>query len=213
MFMCQYMYIYIYYIFQQILYMLYYLRKFCLQTIRPLCPPRWFPGSSRGFGARPSQRSLRSNVRFSRVMACTPGPLEFKAFWAQNRALAAVWRTCVLLTMVFIDWIGPWRSPAQKSALLFTLFACTFRKRLKTQSQNLNCALRLTLLSFSLRFCIASRTYCKTGAKITIVSRKRYTLHTVSIHKRYFENHFRKTLLAGTRVQSVRAECTLSEDL
>ena len=95
-----------------------------------------------------------------------------------------------------------------KVCTIISLFACTFQKLLLKLIKSSNCALRLALLSFSLRFCSASKSNCKTLAKITIVSRKRYTLHTVSTHKRYFEKHFRKTLLARTRVQSVRAECT-----
>ena len=39
------------------------------------------------------------------------------------------------------------------------------------------------ILNFSLRFCNAFKTYCKTKVKILIVSRKRYTLHTVSTQK------------------------------
>ena len=77
-----------------------------------------FPGASCGFPLATSWRSRRSNARFLEVYSVSPPPLEFKMFWAQNRALAEAWRTCVLLTTVFIDWIGPWRSRAQKSALL-----------------------------------------------------------------------------------------------
>ena len=90
------------------------------------------------------------------------------------------------------------------------LFACTCRKRLLKQTQSSNCELRLAFLSFLLRFCNASKTYCETWAKINIVVPKRSTLHTVLTHTRSFENNYRKTLLAGTHVQSVRVECTFT---
>ena len=96
-----------------------YLREFGVQTIRHLCP------CVRGVGllsavllSRTVGVHFAQTLRFSRFIACPPAQLESKAFWAKNRALATVWRTCVLLTTVFIDWIGPWRSRAQKSALL-----------------------------------------------------------------------------------------------
>ena len=38
----------------------------------------------------------------------------------------------------------------------------------------------------------------------------RYTLQTVSTHKRFYDNRFRETLLPRTRVQSVRATSTLT---
>ena len=137
---------------------------------------------------------------------CPRSPLEFKAFLAQNRALAVVWRTCALLTTVFIDWIGHWRSWTQKSALLYSAFRVHISETIIKPTQSSNCALRLALLNFSLRFCSASKTYCKTTAKITFAIPQRYTLHTVSTHTRFFEKNCRKTLLARTHVQSVRAE-------
>ena len=84
------------------------LREFGLQTIRYLCPcvrcslavPAVLVSGTPGV-------HVAQTLRFSRFIACPPAPLESKAFLAQNRALAAVWRTCVLLTTVFIDWIGP----------------------------------------------------------------------------------------------------------
>ena len=42
---------------------------------------------------------VAQTVRFLRLIALPPRPLEFKAFLAQNRALAEVWRTCTLQTM------------------------------------------------------------------------------------------------------------------
>ena len=43
------------------------------------------------------------------------------------------------------------------------------------------------------------------------MQRKCYALHTVSTNDRFFfENRFRKTLVARTRVQSVRATCTFT---
>ena len=55
---------------------------------------------------------------FSKFNACPRGPLAFKAFLAQNRALLRVWRTGVLQTSVFIEWIGPRAPRVQKSAVL-----------------------------------------------------------------------------------------------
>ena len=52
-------------------------------------------------------------LRFSRFIVCPPGPLEFKAFWDHYRALAVFF----LPPTVVIDWIGPWPSRFQKSAL------------------------------------------------------------------------------------------------
>jgi hypothetical protein len=95
------------------------LREFGVQTIRHLCPcVRGVGLLSAVFLSGPPAVHFAQTLRFSRFIACPSNPLEFNAFWAQNRALAEVWRTCVLLTTVFIDWIGPWRSRAQKSALL-----------------------------------------------------------------------------------------------
>ena len=92
-------------------------REFVFQTIRHLCPcvrcslavPAVLVSGEPGV-------HFPQTLYFSRFIACPRAPLEFKAFWAQYRALAAVWRTCV--TSFFIDWIGPWRSRIQKSALL-----------------------------------------------------------------------------------------------
>ena len=40
-------------------------------------------------------------LHFSRFIALPPSPLEFKAFWGQNRSLAQVRRTCTLQTSAF----------------------------------------------------------------------------------------------------------------
>ena len=82
--------------------------------------------------------ALMSLKRYvSQFIACPPSRLAFGAFWAQIRALAAVWRTCVLLTTVFIDWIGSRRSRAQKSALLYNFsrahFGNVYKHRLKAR--------------------------------------------------------------------------------
>ena len=100
---------------------------------------------------------------------------------------------------------------SRKVCTSILLIACTFRKRLCRLIKSSNCALRLALFSFSLRCCKASNTYSKTIAKTKIVVPKRYTLHTVSTQTRLFDNNFRKTILARTRVQSVRVECTFTE--
>ena len=94
------------------------LREFGVQTTVIAAPLRWVGLLPAVLGPGDPGTHVAQALRFSRFIAVPPTPLEFKAFWAQNRALAAVWRTCVLLTTVFIDWIGPWRSRAQKSALL-----------------------------------------------------------------------------------------------
>ena len=65
-------------------------------------------------------------LRFSVFHACPPAPLEFKAFLAQNRALLRVWRTCVLQTSVFIEWIGPRTPLTPKDCIFIALFLCTF---------------------------------------------------------------------------------------
>ena len=58
-------------------------------------------------------------LRYLRFMACPPQPsLEFKQFFSQNRSLARLRRTCTLQITFSINWIGPWRTRAQKSALL-----------------------------------------------------------------------------------------------
>ena len=61
-------------------------------------------------------------------------------------------------------------------------------------AQRRNCALWLARLSLSLRCCSVVKTYCKTLAKIKIVVSKRYTLHTFSTRKRYFEKKYRKNV-------------------
>ena len=66
----------------------------------------------------PASVHFAQTLRFSSFIACPRASLEFEPFWAQYHALAEVWRTCVLLTSFFLDWIGPWRSRVQKSALL-----------------------------------------------------------------------------------------------
>ena len=94
------------------------LKEFGVQTTVIAAPLRWVGLLPAVLGPGPAGTHVAQTLRFSRFIACPPSRLAFGAFWAQNRALAAVWRTCVLLTTVFIDWIGPWRSRAQKSALL-----------------------------------------------------------------------------------------------
>ena len=63
---------------------------------------------------------------FSMFNAGPPGPLAFKAFLAHKRALLRVWRTCVLQTSVFIEWIGPRVPLAPKDCSFVVLFVCTF---------------------------------------------------------------------------------------
>ena len=166
--------------------------------------------ASRGFGAGTSRHSCRSNATFLKVYSVSSRPARILSVLGSKSC-----SRCGLAYMCspdhgFYRLDRPLALSGPKVCTIIALFACTFRKRLLTATQNSNCALRLVLLSFSLRFCSAFKTYCKTRAKIKIVVPKLYTLHTVSTHKRYFEKHFRKTLLARTRVQSVRAECTFT---
>ena len=68
---------------------MYYLREFGLQPIRHLCPcvrcslavPTVLVSGEPGV-------HFAQTLRFSRFIALPPRPLEFKAFWAQNHALA-----------------------------------------------------------------------------------------------------------------------------
>ena len=104
---------------------------------------------------------------FSRFYAGPPAPLAFKAFLAQNRALLRVWRTCVLLTSVFIEWIGPRVPLTPKVCSFVILFVCTLRKQLKNTIQSRNCVPRKAFLNFSLRFRSAFKMHCKTRLKFT----------------------------------------------
>ena len=89
-----------------------------MQTTVIAGPLRWVGLLPAVLGPGDAGTQVAQTLRFSRFMVCSPGPLEFQAFWAQNHALAEVWRTCLLPTTVFIDWIGPWRPRVQRSALL-----------------------------------------------------------------------------------------------
>ena len=165
---------------------------------------------SRGFGAGTCRHSCCSNATFLEVYSVSPRAARVLSVLGSKSC-----SRCGLAYMCspdhgFYRLDRPLALSGPKVCTIITLFACTFRNRLLKPTQRSNCALRLELLNFSLRFCNASKSNCQTLAKITIVSRKRYTLHTVSTHKRYFEKYFRKTLLARTRVQSVRAECTFT---
>ena len=64
-------------------------------------------------------------LRFSGFHACPRPPLAFKAFLAQNRALLRVWRTGVLQTSVFIEWIGPRVPLTPKVCVFIALVVCT----------------------------------------------------------------------------------------
>ena len=81
------------------------LREFGLKTIRYLCPCVRCSLAAVLVSGPPSVH-VAQTLRFSRFVACPRGPFAFKAIWVQNHALAVVWRTCVLLTSFFIDWIG-----------------------------------------------------------------------------------------------------------
>ena len=144
-------------------------------------------------------------LRFSGFYACPPAPLAFKAFLAQNRALLRVWRTCVLQTSVFIEWIGPRVPLTPKVCSFVILFVCTLRKHLKNTIQSRNCVLRKAFLSFSLRFCSAFEMHCKTRLKFKFSLENRDSLHTCSHENRFFLFVFQKTTVARTCVQSALA--------
>ena len=125
-------------------------------------------------------------LRFSGFHACPRSRVEFKAFLAHIRALVRVWRTRVLQTSVFIEWIGPRVPLTPKVCSFVILFVCTLRKHLKNTIQSRNCVLRKAFLSFSLRFCNAFKMHCKTRLKLKIPPKKRDSLHTCSHEKRFF---------------------------
>ena len=64
---------------------------------------------------------------FPEFNAGPPRALAFKAFLLHNRSLLRVWRTPVLLTTVFVEWIAPRLARAQKSAFLY-YFLCALRE-------------------------------------------------------------------------------------
>ena len=80
--------------------------------------------------------SGRSNAMFLEVYSVTPSPHACKAFSAKNRSLIWVWRIGVPLTLVFINWIGPWHTRPQKSCTLIILFTFVFRKLVNTCSKS-----------------------------------------------------------------------------
>ena len=107
-------------------------------------------------------------LRFSGFYACPRSPRAFGTHFAQNRALLRVWRTCVLVTSVFIEWIGPLVPLTPKVCSFVVLFVCTLRKHLKNTIQSRNCVFKLVFLTLSLGFCSASKKHCKTRLKIKI---------------------------------------------
>ena len=101
-----------------------------------------------------------------------------------------------------VDWASG--ASCSKVSGFVVEFVCTFRKQLKNTTQSQNCVLPKRLLSFSLRFCSAFRTHCKTRLKLKIPPNRRDSF-TCSHEKRFFEIDFEKTTVARTRVQSVLA--------
>ena len=151
--------------------------------------------AKRGFVVGTFGFDFAQTLRFSGFHACPPSALAFKAFLGQNRALLRVWRTCVLQTSVFIEWIGPRVPLTPKVCSFVILFVCTLRKHLKNTIQSRNCVLRKAFLSFSLRFCSAFKMHCKTRLKIKSSLKKRGSLHTCSHESRFFEIDFEKTVV------------------
>ena len=75
---------------------------------------------------------VAQTLRFSRFNTWPSRQLAFKAFLAQIRALLRVWRTCVLQTSVFIEWIGSWVSLIPKICSFIALCVCAlFENRCK----------------------------------------------------------------------------------
>ena len=128
---------------------------------------------------------LRSNATFLEVYSGTPPPARVLSVFGSKSC-----SRCGLAYMCspdhgFYRLDRPLALSGPKVCTIITIVACTFRKRLLKPTQSSNCALRLTLLSFSLWFCSAFKTYCKTRATIKSVAPKRYILHTVSNHARF----------------------------
>ena len=84
---------------------------------------------------------VAQTLRFSVFHACPPARAAFKAFLVQDRALLRVWRTCVLLTSVFIAWIGP-RVPLPPKSLQFCNTFCVYFSKIavNTDSKSKLCA-------------------------------------------------------------------------
>ena len=87
---------------------LYYLREFGVKLSVIAAPLREVPWPVPAVLVRGrAGNACAQTLRFSGFHACPPAPLAFNAFLDRNRALRRVWRTCVLQTSVFIEWIGP----------------------------------------------------------------------------------------------------------
>ena len=115
-----------------------YLREFGVQTTVIAAPVRWGGLLPAVLVPGPAGTHVAQTLRFSRFIAAPPSQFEFKAFWAQDRALVRVSCTCVLLTTVLIDWISPWRTRPQESALLYHFsrahFGNVYKHRLKVET-------------------------------------------------------------------------------
>ena len=139
---------------------------------------------------RGKRLSCRSNTMFFKVCGVTPfTPFAFGVFWAQNRSLAQVRRTCTLQTTTFIDWICPWRTRLQKSALLFRFLRAHFENFYNYLLKNRNCILRLTIMSFSLRFCNAFKNYCKLKRKSKVWPKTLHFAHRLDSYA-FFRKSF-----------------------
>ena len=150
----------------------------------PLCVR--FPGHFLWFwcGGGAALTSLKRYV-FRDSMRDPACGSHLKPFWLKI-VLLRVWCTCVLLTSVFIEWIGPRVPLTPKVCSFVILFVCTLRKHLKNTIQSRNCVLRKAFLSFSLRFCSAFKMHCKTRLEFKFAPENRNSLHTCSHENRFF---------------------------
>jgi hypothetical protein len=180
------------------------LREFGFLTIRHLCPcVRCSLARAAVFRSGPPGFHVK-------VYGVSPQPLRILSVFVQNRcSRCGGGRTCAPNHLLYRA-VRPLAPSGPKVCSFIADFVCTFRKLQSKSSETIHSALETLLLSFSLRFCSAFKTLYKTAAKSTNVHRKCYTLHTVSTNTRFFEIRFRKTLVARTRVQSVRTTCTFT---
>ena len=140
---------------------------------------------------------------------CPPASFEFKAFWAQNRSLVRVRRTCVLLTSVFYQLdLGPWRTRPQKSGLLYhfsrSYFGSDYNHSLKNKNVHSDWAFEF----------LAAVLYCFQNLLQNPSESQRCVPNVVCLahflDSKSFPTSNKQKLLAGTCVQSVRAEYFLT---
>ena len=98
-----------------------------MQAIHHFCPSvRGVGLLSAGLVSGSPGVHVAQTLRFSKFLGLLPAPFAFGAFWAQYRTLDRVRRISTLQTAVLIDWIGPWRTRPQRSALLLNFLRAYF---------------------------------------------------------------------------------------